>query len=65
MNDPAQLTLYINGAKSQSISFPSTGRWDTTYATQHVAVSIPQGASLKLQVDAGDAGANLDDVQVN
>lgn len=65
MNNPAQLTLYINGTKSQAISFPTTGSWSTTYATKKVTVTIPQGATLKLQVDAGDAGANLDFIQVN
>jgi hypothetical protein len=65
MNNPAQLTLYINGTKSQSVSLPTTGTWSTTYATKKVTVAVPQGASLKLQVDAGDSGANLDYIQVN
>lgn len=65
MNNPAQLTLYINGAKSQSVSFPSTNSWDTTYGTKHIAVAVPAGATLKFQVDAGDSGANLDFIQIN
>jgi hypothetical protein len=65
MNNPAQLTLYINGAKSQSVSFPSTNSWDTTYGTKHIAVTVPANATLKFQVDAGDSGANLDFIQIN
>lgn len=65
MNNPAQLTLYINGTKSQAVSFPSTNSWDTTYGTKHIAVNVPAGATLKFQVDAGDSGANLDFIQIN
>jgi hypothetical protein len=47
MNNPAQLTLYINGTKSQSISFPTTGSWSTTYATKKVTVTIPPGCNAQ------------------
>ncbi|HEX2874952.1 MAG TPA: carbohydrate-binding domain-containing protein [Polyangiaceae bacterium] len=65
MNKPAHLSQYINGAESQSISLPTTGSWSTTHATKKVTVTIPQGATLKLQLDAGDASANLDYIQVD
>jgi hypothetical protein len=65
MNSPAQLTLYVNGTKNQSVQFPGTGSWSGTYAKQHIALTIPAGATLKFEVDAGDSGANLDFIQVN
>jgi alpha-L-fucosidase 2 len=65
MNDPAQLSLYINGVHDQDVVLPNTMSWDTTYQTKKVSLSIPQGATLKLQVDAGDSGANLDYIQIN
>jgi hypothetical protein len=65
MNNPAQLSLYINGAHNQDVVFPSTNSWSGHYEVRKVTVAIPQGATLKLQVDAGDSGANLDFIQVN
>jgi hypothetical protein len=64
MNDPAKLSLYVNGAHSQDITFPNTMSWSGRYETVEIAASIPQGATLKLQVDAGDAGANLDFIRI-
>ena len=64
MNNPGKLALYVNGTKAQDVSFPSTQSWSGTYATLHVAVAVPKGASLKLQYDAGGSGANIDFVQV-
>jgi alpha-L-fucosidase 2 len=56
--------LYVNGTKNQDITFPSTNSWSTTYATKTVSVTIPAGATLALSNDPGDAGTNLDYVQV-
>jgi alpha-L-fucosidase 2 len=64
MNNPGKLTLYINGTKSQDVSFPSTQSWTGTYGTVHVTAAVPKGATLKLQYDAGGAGANIDYLQV-
>ena len=64
MNDPGKLTLYINGTKAQDVSFPSTQSWTGTYGTVHVTTAVPKGATLKLQYDAGGAGANIDFIQV-
>ena len=64
MNNPGKLALYINDVKSQDVTFPSTGSWSGTYATITVNVAVPQGATLKLQYDAGGSGANIDFIQV-
>ena len=64
-NSPGKLDLYINGTLSQSVAFPDTMSWSGTYATATLSVSIPAGATLKLQYDAGGVGANIDYVQVH
>jgi hypothetical protein len=62
-NNPGSLALYVNGAKVQDVAFSSTGTWSGTYATVTVHTTVPQGASVKLEVDGG-AGANIDFIQV-
>ncbi|RKP49945.1 hypothetical protein D7Z26_19160 [Cohnella endophytica] len=52
-------SLYVNGAKT-SLSIPSTGSWYGAYGTKTISISIPSGATLKLQHDSGDTGMNLD-----
>jgi hypothetical protein len=64
-NNPGKLDLYVNGTLNQSVQFSDTMSWSGTYATKMVAVTIPAGAALKLQYDAGGSGANIDYVQVN
>jgi hypothetical protein len=64
MNNPAQLSLYVDGTHNQDVVFPSTNSWSGHYEVKKVTVTIPQAATLKLQVDAGDSGANLDFIQV-
>jgi hypothetical protein len=64
MNNPGKLALYINDVKNQDVTFPSTGTWAGTYAVKTVTATIPQGASIKLQYDAGGSGANIDFIQV-
>jgi hypothetical protein len=64
MNNPGKLALYLNGTYSQDVTFPSTGSWSGTYATVTVNVAVPKGATIKLEYDTGDAGANLDYIQV-
>lgn len=55
-------SLYLNGAHSRDINFTSTGAWygSGAYRTTSVPVSIPQGATVKLQCDSGDVGINID-----
>jgi hypothetical protein len=65
MNNPAQLSLYINGQHNQDVVFPNTMSWGGTFGVKKVTANVPQGATLKLQVDAGDSGANLDFIQIN
>jgi alpha-L-fucosidase 2 len=65
MNAPGQLSLYVNGVHNQDVMLPSTNSWSGHYEVKKVTVSIPAGAALRFQVDAGDAGANLDFIQVN
>ena len=63
-SDPGKLTLYINGTRSQDVTFPSTQSWGGTYGKVTVNVTVPEGATIKLQNDPGDAGTNLDYIQV-
>ncbi|MGO4374732.1 glycoside hydrolase family 95-like protein, partial [Paenibacillus sp. MCAF20] len=63
-NNPGRLSLYINGVDSGNVTFPSTSSWNTTYSTVTVTVPIPAGATIKLQRDSGDDGANIDYVGV-
>ena len=53
-------SLYINGAKSQTLSIFSSGSWSGSYVTTAYPVSIPAGATVKLEHDSGDTGINLD-----
>ena len=57
-----RLGLYINGTFSQLVAFPSTGAWTGAgaYSTVNVSVTIPSGATVKLQYDSGDSPANID-----
>ncbi|WP_394837965.1 DUF5010 C-terminal domain-containing protein [Pendulispora rubella] len=64
MNNPGRLGLYVNGSLKQTVEFPSTNSWSGTYTTKTVSVSIPASATIKLQYDAGGAGANIDYIQV-
>ncbi|WP_243866952.1 S-layer homology domain-containing protein [Paenibacillus sp. BK720] len=61
-----KLTLYMNNEKVQSVVFPAYegGGWDGKYNTVSVRASIPEGAAIKLQKDAGDSEVNLDYVKV-
>ena len=62
--DPGKLSLYVNGAKVQDVTFPKTGGWAGSYQTVTVPVNIPPGAEIKLQYDTGDVAANIDYVVV-
>jgi len=64
MNNPGKLALYINGTHAEDVTFPSTNSWAGSYATVTATVAVPQGATIKLEYDAGGAGANIDFIQV-
>jgi hypothetical protein len=60
------LSLYINGIHARDISFTPNGVWTGTYATKVESISIPAGATVKLQNDSGDTyGVNIDYIQIN
>jgi predicted alpha-1,6-mannanase (GH76 family) len=59
-NNGAKLGLYINGSKTRDVSFPNTGNWNSTFVDTTVAVSVLDGATIKLQFDSGDVAANID-----
>ncbi len=53
------MSLYVNGAHAQNVSFVSTGS-ATSYVDKIETVSVPAGATVKLQRDSADIGVNLD-----
>ena len=60
-----QMSLYVNDAHVTNISFTATGAWKGSYADKVVNVSIPVGATLRLQLDSGDAPVNIDYITLN
>jgi len=63
-SNPGKLGLYIDGSLNQVVTFPTTNSWSGVYSAVTVNVNIPPGASIKLQNDPGDAGTNLDYMEV-
>ena len=57
--------VYVNGVRSASLNFTSTGSWLTAFADATVAVSIPENATVTLQNDSGDSGLNPDYLTFN
>ncbi|MDY7221499.1 SGNH/GDSL hydrolase family protein [Halalkalibacterium halodurans] len=53
-------SMYVNGVKTKTINFTGNGTWNGAYTSVTVPVDIPEGATLKLQHDAGDTGWNVD-----
>ncbi|HEY0257277.1 MAG TPA: hypothetical protein VGC39_07535, partial [Candidatus Methylacidiphilales bacterium] len=53
-------TLYVNGAKAQVMQLDATKGWYGSYAWITLPITIPAGATLKLQRDEGDIGINVD-----
>jgi len=54
------LSLYLNGTHYKNLTIPGTASSTTWGATTVSGLSIPAGATLKLQQDAGDTAPNLD-----
>ncbi len=65
-NEAKTISLYINGVKSQQVSLPATGDWDS-WNSVSTTVTVAAGANtITYQFDAGDIGwINLDSVMVN
>lgn len=64
-NKGAKLSLYVNGRFARKVAFPYTGNWNATFADTTVPVSIPDGATVKLQYDTGDLAANIDSLTLS
>ncbi|MBD0378572.1 RCC1 domain-containing protein [Paenibacillus sedimenti] len=60
----AKLSLYLNNAHNQDVTFESTGAWEGSYAYKLIYVQIPKGSTLKLQYDPGDVPANIDSIEL-
>jgi uncharacterized protein YyaL (SSP411 family) len=61
----AKLGLYIDGRFARKVHFPYTGNWNSTFADTTVRVSVPDGATVRLQYDTGDSAANIDHMTVS
>jgi hypothetical protein len=61
----AKLGLYINGEHVQDVGFPTTGSWTDAFAETTVPIAVPDGATLRVQFDAGDVPANIDYIDLN
>lgn len=55
-------SIYVNGTKTNTISFTGNGVWSGAYTTATASVNIPAGATLKLQRDSGNVGWNVDSI---
>ncbi|MEU1534708.1 glycoside hydrolase family 76 protein [Streptomyces fagopyri] len=64
-NNGAELSLYVNGSYIRKVDFPYTGNWNSTFADTTVPVSVPDGATIKVQYDSGDVAANIDHVTLS
>ena len=60
----SQLSLYLNGQYIQKINFPTTGAFTGMYDTVTIDMSIPSGATIRLQRDTGDNTVNIDYIQL-
>ena len=57
------ISLYVNGKLGVKIPIKDTGTWwDTFPESEKVKVNIPEGATIRLQVDEGDVNANISSV---
>ncbi|MBB6670040.1 fibronectin type III domain-containing protein [Cohnella nanjingensis] len=65
-NNP-HLSMYINGVYVQDLYFTKTGKWtgNGAYAQKTFDVSIPDGATFKLQFDADDVATNVDYIVIS
>jgi hypothetical protein len=59
------MTLYVNGIKIKTLSFPSTANWDT-WGDKTDIVTLNAGSNkIKYQYDTGNSGyINVDYIQV-
>lgn len=54
------ISLYVNGEFAAKLPIPSTGSWWGEFPrNEPTNVNIPEGATIRLQVDEGDHNANI------
>lgn len=54
------ISLYVNGQFEAKLPIPSTGSWwDKFPRNEPTNVNIPEGATIRLQLDEGDLNANI------
>lgn len=54
------ISLYVNGKLGVKIPIKDTGSWWADFPeSEKVKVNIPEGATIRLQVDEGDVNANI------
>lgn len=53
--------LYINGVRT-TFSFIGNGTWSGAYVDKLIPITIPAGATVKLQKEAGDSALNVDKI---
>jgi hypothetical protein len=59
------MSLYVNGVFRWHVQFAATpGGWAYPFVRMEIATDIPEGSSVKLQVDYGDVAINLDYIQI-
>jgi hypothetical protein len=64
-NAGGTISVYVNGVDSGNVTFAGTGGWFTGWTRAGLAVTIPAGATIRIQNDTGDTGLNLDSVRLD
>lgn len=65
-NQLGSMSLYVNDVNTGvKIHYPRTGRWNRDYATVYLSYDFVAGDTVRLQMEAGDAGANLDYIELS
>jgi hypothetical protein len=59
------MSFYVNGVLRWHVNFSATpGGWLNPFVGMEIVTDIPEGASVKLQVEYGDVAINLDYIQI-
>lgn len=65
-NEMGSMRLYVNDTDTGiDVRFPNTGRWNRDYATVYLDYGFAAGDTIRLQMENGAAGANLDYIELN